>query len=105
LRLLFALTMARLTPRCGPGRLLSERLVPDTAAAAVVARSIGEPFAHGKFQVGPFETKVHAGQAWKGRRGIISFYVNQQMFDHFQKYGRSLYDQWAPRQDWYERPE
>ena len=76
---------------------------PNDKAPGNIVHS--EPFAHGKFQVGPFETKVHAGQAWKGRRGIISFYVNQQMFDHFQKYGRSLYDQWAPRQDWYERPE
>jgi hypothetical protein len=72
---------------------------PNEKAPGNIVHS--EPFEHGKFQVGPFETKVHAGESWKGRRGIISFYVNKQMFEHFQKYGRSLYDQWAPRQDWY----
>eukprot|EP01047_Picozoa_sp_COSAG01_P023467 COSAG01_NODE_1420_length_10367_cov_10.597098_9_plen_551_part_00 len=75
---------------------------PNDKAPGNIVHS--EPFAHGKFQVGPFETKVHAGESWKGRRGIISFYVNKQIFDHFQKYGCSLYEQWAPRQDWYERP-
>ena len=51
-----------------------------------------EPFVHGKFQVGPYETTVHDGEPWKGRRGIISFYINRPMFQHFQKYGRLKYD-------------
>ena len=53
-----------------------------------------EAFVHGKYQVGPFETTVHDGQPWKGRRGIISFYINRQMFAHFKKYGRVKYDAW-----------
>eukprot|EP01047_Picozoa_sp_COSAG01_P045682 COSAG01_NODE_4229_length_5223_cov_118.477752_2_plen_188_part_00 len=56
-----------------------------------------EPFLHGKFQVGPFESKVHAGEHWTGRRGIISFYVNEAMFKHFQKYGTAKYDAWCAR--------
>ena len=53
-----------------------------------------EAFVHGKYQVGPFETTVHDGQPWKGRRGIISFYINRQMFAHFKEYGRVKYDAW-----------
>eukprot|EP01048_Picozoa_sp_COSAG05_P009984 COSAG05_NODE_853_length_6963_cov_5.582314_8_plen_297_part_00 len=53
-----------------------------------------EAFVHGKYQVGPFETTVHDGQPWKGRRGIISFYINRQMLAHFKAYGRVKYDAW-----------
>jgi hypothetical protein len=60
-----------------------------------------EPFVHGKFQVGPFESKVHAGDPWKGRRGIISFYVNNNMLNHFREYGCSLYNEWRAKQDWW----
>ena len=50
-----------------------------------------ESFCHGKFQVGPFNKIYHAGEAWRGPRGIISFYINRQMYDHFKKYGTNIY--------------
>jgi hypothetical protein len=53
-----------------------------------------EPFVHGKYQVGPYEATVHDGEPWKGRRGIISFYINRPMYQHFRKYGRLKYDAW-----------
>jgi hypothetical protein len=49
------------------------------------------PFQHGQIQVGPFEQVAHAGQPWKGRRGVISFYLNKPIVDHFQEHGDKLY--------------
>ena len=54
-----------------------------------------EPFYHGKFQVGPFQKVVHAGSHWKGPRGIISFYINKQLYQHFRTYGIEIYKGWS----------
>ena len=41
------------------------------------------PFKHGRYQVGEFEKVVHAGGQWEGQRGIISFYLNQDIYKFF----------------------
>ena len=42
-------------------------------------------FKHGQFQVGPFEKVLHAGECWTGKRCVISFYLNKQIYEHFLK--------------------
>lgn len=54
-----------------------------------------EAFSHGKYQVGPFHEVKHAGQHWKGPRGILSFYTNRSMVEHFFKYGTELIEKWS----------
>ena len=48
------------------------------------------PFKHGRFQVGPFDQVKHAGGFWSGPRGILSFYVNRAMYEHFLKHDNDL---------------
>ena len=50
------------------------------------------PHSHGQYQVASFEKIPHEGTHWKGKRGIISFYLNRQLLGHFQKYGRTHFD-------------
>ena len=42
-----------------------------------------EKFCHGKFQVGPFDKVDHAGSHWTGPRGVLSFYISKQIYNHF----------------------
>ena len=46
---------------------------------------------HGQFQVTNFETVAHEGEKWQGERGIISFYLNVQIYEHFRDYGTGIY--------------
>ena len=48
------------------------------------------PFKHGRFQAGPFDQVRHAGGSWSGPRGILSFYVNRAMYEHFLKHDNNL---------------
>ena len=50
------------------------------------------PHKHGQYQVANFEQIVHEGEAWKGKRGIISFYLNKQLLEHFERHGRKYFD-------------
>ena len=52
-----------------------------------------ESMHHGKLQVGPYDVTNHSASFWKGDRGILSFYVNCQIFFHFQRFGTVLYRQ------------
>ena len=37
---------------------------------------------------------MHAGEEWKGKRArIISWYLNRQILEHFEKYGKGPYEQ------------
>ena len=45
-----------------------------------------EKFCHGKFQVGPFDKVDHAGSHWTGPRGVLSFYISKQIYNHFAVY-------------------
>ena len=49
-----------------------------------------ESFRHGKFQVGPFEKIFHSGERWTGPRGVLSFYINRKMYEHFWKHDNTL---------------
>ena len=53
-----------------------------------------EKHAHGKVQIFPFEVTPHKGSRWIGKRGIISFYVNLKIVEHFETYGSTLYKPW-----------
>ena len=46
-----------------------------------------EEFLHGKFQVGPFDKVNHAGDAWNGPRGVLAFYLNKGIQEHFFQHG------------------
>ena len=46
-----------------------------------------ENFLHGKFQVGPFDKVNHAGEAWNGPRGVLAFYLNKGIQQHFLQHG------------------
>ena len=48
-------------------------------------------FKHGRYQVTSFDRIVHAGTPWTGERGIVSFYLNEQVLQHFEKYGSKYY--------------
>ena len=49
------------------------------------------PFEHGQYQVGPFEKVTHGGQRWTGCRVVISFIVNRDVYNHFNKGGKAIY--------------
>ena len=51
------------------------------------------PHKHGQYQVAHFEQIVHEGEKWKGKRGIISFYLNRQLLEHFERHGREYFDE------------
>jgi hypothetical protein len=38
-----------------------------------------------------FEQVVHEGERWTGERGIISFYLNRRMLQHFERYGMKYF--------------
>lgn len=61
---------------------------PSGTCGKVIADT---PFKHGQYQVGPFESVVHGGEPWTGRRGVLSFYLNKGIFDHFKTYGTQHY--------------
>ena len=63
--------------------------------AGVIVHS--EAFYHGKFQVRPFQEVLQAKKYLKGPRGIISFCVNTQLYDHFRKYGIGIYKDWLKK--------
>jgi len=48
-------------------------------------------FKHGRYQVCDFSQIVHSGSSWKGKRGIISFYLNSDILSHFQVFGDQHY--------------
>ena len=50
------------------------------------------PHRHGRYQVANFERVVHEGEHWKGKRGIISLYLNREILQHFEKHGRKYFD-------------
>ena len=50
-------------------------------------------FVHGKYHIGPFERVVHGGQQCNGPRVLMSYFLNEQMLQHFRKYGRKPYDE------------
>ena len=50
-------------------------------------------FVHGQYQIGPFERVVHGGQQWNGPRVLMSYFLNEQMLQHFRKYGRKPHDE------------
>ena len=39
-----------------------------------------------------FESVVHGGEPWTGRRGVLSFYLNKGIFEHFRTYGAQHYN-------------
>jgi hypothetical protein len=47
---------------------------------------------HGQFQVTDFAKVVHEGEGWRGERGIISFYLNKQILEHFVRHGNEYFD-------------
>ena len=50
------------------------------------------PHRHGRYQVANFERVVREGEHWKGKRGIISLYLNREILQHFEKHGRTYFD-------------
>ena len=36
-------------------------------------------FEHGQYQIAPFHRVVHSGSKWKGKRGVLSFFVTQNL--------------------------
>ena len=50
------------------------------------------PFEHGRYQVCEFDKVWHAGEQWQGKRGIISFYLNREIMEHFARYGTAKYE-------------
>ena len=51
-----------------------------------------ENFCHGKFQVGPFDKVDHAGSHWTGPRGVLSFYISKQVYNHFMVHDNKFID-------------
>ena len=51
-----------------------------------------EKMEHGKFQVGPFDIVNHLGTRWTNQRGIISFYIRRDVFQHFTMFGNKLFN-------------
>ena len=49
-----------------------------------------EEFCHGKFQVGPFDRVHHSGEFWTGPRGVLAFYLNKKMYQHFLEHGNKF---------------
>ena len=50
------------------------------------------PFEHGRYQVCEFDKVWHASEQWQGKRGIISFYLNREIMEHFARYGTAKYE-------------
>jgi hypothetical protein len=63
---------------------------PAGTCGEVIAET---PFKHGQYQVGPFESVVHGGETWTGHRGVLSFYLNEGILEHFRTYGTTHYDE------------
>jgi hypothetical protein len=63
---------------------------PTGTCGEVIAET---PFKHGQYQVGPFESVVHGGETWTGHRGVLSFYLNEGILEHFRTYGTTHYDE------------
>ena len=38
---------------------------------------------HMQYQVGAFHEVLHAGEPWRGKRGVISLYLNKAILDHY----------------------
>ena len=53
-----------------------------------------EKFEHLKYQIGSFDRVYHEGLQWKGKRGVISFYVNRKIVNHFLNYGIQFYEKY-----------
>ena len=49
-------------------------------------------FVHGQYQIAPFHNVVHSGSKWIGQRGVLSFFVTQNIYNHFNEYGDTRYN-------------
>ena len=45
-------------------------------------------FLHNQYQTGKFESVTHRVDPWKGKRGVISFYLNKQIYRFFDEYDK-----------------
>ena len=67
-----------------------KRTDPYNTCGNLVAKTI---FVHEQYYIGLFERVVHGGQQWNGPRVVMSYFLNEQMLQHFRKYGRKPYDE------------
>ena len=45
-------------------------------------------FRHNQYQTGNFESVTHRVDRWQGKRGVISFYLNKQIYRFFNEYDK-----------------
>ena len=55
------------------------------------------PFQHGSCITGPFDNVTHEGATWTGDRGVIVFYVNKSILNHFLRYNNAPYEEFLGR--------
>ena len=72
------------------GKKSFKRTDPYTNCGNMVANT---NFFHGQYQIGPFERVVHCGHQCNGPRVLMSYFLNEQMLQHFRKYGGKPYDE------------
>ena len=46
-------------------------------------------FRHNQYQTGNFESVTHRVDHWQGQRGVISFYLNKQIYKYFDEYDKT----------------
>ena len=46
-------------------------------------------FRHNQYQTGNFESVTHRVDRWQGKRGVISFYLNKQIYRFFNEYDKT----------------